>query len=70
MLVTKTSQITGKTNTMDINVTIAQLDRIDIRSYTKELIQDIVPDISKEEREFLMTGITPDEWKKMFGGDE
>lgn len=70
MLVTKTSQITGKTNTMDINVTIAQLDRIDIRSYTKELIQDIVPDISKEEREFLMTGITPDEWKNMFGDDE
>lgn len=70
MLVTKTSQVTGKTNTMDINVTIAQLDRIDIRSYTKELIQDIVPDISKEEREFLMTGITPDEWKNMFGDDE
>lgn len=70
MLVTKRSQVTGKTNTMDINVTIAQLDRIDIRSYTKELIQDIVPDISKEEREFLMTGITPDEWKNMFGDDE
>ncbi len=43
MLVTRTSQISGKVATMDLEVTIAQLDRIDLRNYTKELVAKHCP---------------------------
>jgi hypothetical protein len=32
-----------------------------------ELIQNAMPDLSAELREFLMTGITPFEWEENFG---
>ena len=32
-----------------------------------EVIQRALPHLSADEREFLMTGITPDEWKAEFG---
>jgi hypothetical protein len=66
MLVTRTSQITGNVATLDLEVSQAQLDRIDVRYYTKELVQNIVPDLSAEHREFLMTGVTPEEWNELF----
>ena len=31
-----------------------------------ELIQDAFPEMKAEDREFLMTGITPAEWDRMF----
>ena len=34
------------------------------------LIQEAMPSLSKEEREFLITGITPTMWAHIFGGDE
>ena len=30
------------------------------------MIQDAFPNMNKEDREFLMTGITPSEWSNMF----
>jgi hypothetical protein len=30
------------------------------------LIQDIFPHLDKEEREFILTGYTPEDWEKMF----
>jgi hypothetical protein len=54
---------------MELDITYEQLDRVNNRHLSKELIQDIVPNLSKEEREFLITGITPEEWNKMFNMD-
>ena len=63
MQIVRTSRISGNTNVMDIDITQAQLDAwVD-----GSLIQDVMPDISADEREFIMTGITPDEWDAMFG---
>jgi hypothetical protein len=31
-----------------------------------ELIQDIFPELSAEQREFILTGYTPEDWLKMF----
>mgnify|MGYP003544883365 FL=1 len=31
------------------------------------MIQEIMPDVPAELREFLMTGITPEEWDKFLG---
>jgi len=34
------------------------------------LIQRAMPQLSADQREFLKTGITPEEWKELFGSDE
>ncbi len=64
MLVTRVSSLTGVRHTMDLNVTQEQLNRYEIGL---GLIQDIFPDLPKEEREFIKTGITPQEWEMIFG---
>ena len=32
-------------------------------------IQDAMPNLTPNEREFIMTGITPEEWNEIFGGE-
>jgi hypothetical protein len=66
MLITRISQISQTHNSMELDITYEQLDRVNNRHLSKELIQDIVPNLSKEEREFLITGITPKEWNELF----
>jgi len=67
MLITKTSPLNGVQNTLEVNITKKQYQRICDRFHSKELIQDIVPDLDKDLREFLISGYTPKDWKKMFG---
>jgi hypothetical protein len=31
------------------------------------LIQNVFPDLNTDQREFLMTGSTPEEWNAVFG---
>lgn len=64
MLITKTSPFSGKEHTRDINVTQQQLDNW----ANGELIQNAMPHVTPDDREFLMTGITPEEWDAAFGG--
>jgi hypothetical protein len=64
MLITRVSSLTGISHTMDLNVTQEQLNRYEIGL---GLLQDIFPDLPKEEREFIKTGITPQEWEEIFG---
>ena len=67
--VTKKSIISGKTNTMELDISQEQLDRWE--SVDKQLIQVAFPNLSSSEREFLMNGITTTEWNATFGdGDE
>ena len=66
MLITRISQISQTHNSIELDITYEQLDRVNNRHLSKELIQDIVPNLSKEEREFLITGITPKEWNELF----
>jgi hypothetical protein len=70
MLVTKKCILTLKFNTLDLNVTQSQLDRVDNRHSTDEYIQNIVPQLSASEREFLITGIVEDVWQEHFKGIE
>jgi hypothetical protein len=35
-----------------------------------ELIQNVMPELSPEEREFLISGITPKEWDEYYGKEE
>ena len=62
MLVTRVSPITGITNSWEIAVSEQQM--ADWQSGT--LIQLVMPNLSADEREFTMTGITPSEWDEIF----
>ena len=63
MKITKVSDLTGKIHTMDLPVTQQELDR-----YKEgiELIQIIFPNLTAEQREFLITGSTQKEWDEAF----
>lgn len=67
MLITRTSTITGQEHTLDLDINPDQLVRINTGI---ELIQNIVPHLSPSDREFIMTGITDEEWDNMFGNIE
>jgi hypothetical protein len=58
MLITRTSLFTGVTRTIDIPVTQEQLDDWN----NGMLIQDAMPNLSADQREFIKTGITENEW--------
>lgn len=49
---------------MDLDVTVEQLNTF---YHGGGLIQDIFPQLTNSEREFIKTGITDDEWKELFG---
>ena len=65
MKVTRLSPVSGVTHTMELDVTAKQ-----IVSWEKgEMIQNVFPHLTAGEREFIKTGITPDDWNKLFGDD-
>ena len=65
MLIKKKSGLTGNTSTMDIAVTAVQI----AAWQGGELIQNAMPNVSPNEREFIKSGITPAEWASVFGED-
>lgn len=67
MLIHKRSQLTGKLNSMYIAVTKQQMDAWVTGT---KCIQDALPDLTADEREFLMTGATPQEWNDAFPEDD
>ena len=63
--VTRKSILSGKTNTMALDITQESLDIYD--TIGGMLVQNVFPNLNKEEREFLINGVTPDEWNKYIG---
>ena len=63
MLIIRTSPFSGKTNSMEIKVTLEQLSSWQVDGI---LIQDAMPHLTPDEREFIKTGITPEEWDSAF----
>jgi hypothetical protein len=47
MKITRTSQLSGKTHTLDIDISEEQLTRVENRRSSGELIQNIIPHIPK-----------------------
>jgi hypothetical protein len=58
--------VSGKWHVMELPVTKDQIRRW----MNGEFIQNAMPNLDDEQREFLMTGITPDEWNANFGETE
>lgn len=65
-LVTRTSLVSGTTRTMILTATLDQWAALDKGA----LIQNALPHLSADDREFLLTGITGDEWERTFPEDE
>ena len=62
MEVTRTSALTGNTRTLDLNVTMEQM----FAFVNGALLQEAFPQLTAEEREFIKTGITAEEWDAVF----
>ena len=67
MEITRTSLISGITRTLDLPVTQFQLDNYHVKG---SLLQDAFPQLNADDREFIKSGITAEEWDEMFGGEE
>ena len=69
MIFARRSPLTGIYTEMDLDVTAEQVARFEAPD-RKELIQDIFPNLTDSEREFIKTGYTDSDWKAIFGADE
>jgi hypothetical protein len=63
MKIIRRSPITGKINEMELPVTQAQLDAW----AGGVLAQNAFPHLTADEREFIMTGMTKEDWDLMVG---
>ncbi len=63
MKVTRKSGFTGIEHTLEIAVTKEQM----VLWQSGVMIQTAMPNLTPDEREFLMTGITAEEWNNEFG---
>lgn len=62
MLITRRSFLTNTIRTKWIDVTPGQI----VAWNSGALIQNAMPHLSADEREFIMTGATPEEWDAAF----
>ena len=67
MKITKTSTLTGNTNTMELDITEEQMFNWQHKGM---LIQLAMPHLKPEEREFLISGTTPEDWNELFPEEE
>jgi hypothetical protein len=66
MIIQRTSPLSGNIHSIDLNVTEEQ-----INAYKNGmLIQDAFPNLTADEREFIMTGITAEEWNTVFAEED
>lgn len=64
--VTRTSAFSGKIHTMRIPATKEQFDKW----HKGGLIQECFPWASADQREFILTGFTPEEWDAAFKDED
>jgi len=60
MKITRKSGLTGAINTRDLDITPKQYTQY----LSGTLAQLAFPHLSADDREFLITGITPEEWRE------
>lgn len=67
MLISKTSRISGKYHTMELPITLEAF--IAWRDSTTS-IQDAFPQLTPNQREFLLSGVTQEEWDAAFPDED
>lgn len=72
MKISKISHLTGEYNTREIDITIDQYNDWQnvLENKSRRPIQDVFPNLSADDREFMISGITPEEWDNAFGSDD
>lgn len=65
----KISELSGRLNRREIPVEQAKLDAWQ-NDPNADLIQFAFPELSDDDREFILTGATPEEWDEMMGVEE
>ena len=65
--VTRISPLTGNVNKMYLDITQEQVAEWNSPAQERRLIQDIFPNLNEDEREFIMTGYTPADWRQLHG---
>lgn len=65
MLIKRTSQLTGVSHELEIPITPKQYQ--DYLDNPGMLIQNAFPDLEAPLREYIKSGITPEEWEEKFG---
>ena len=58
MLITRRSMFSGKIRTLSVNITKEQLDHWK----NGGLIQNVMRNLTDDEREFVISGVTKEEW--------
>lgn len=66
MEITRKSAYSGIIRTKELDITSEQALRIN----DGEHIQNVLPHLSEDDREFILTGIVQSEWDEMFKEDE
>lgn len=66
MIITRTSVFSNTTRSLDLPVTQQQLEHYAAGA----LLQNAFPNLTPDEREFIKSGVTAEEWEAIFGSDE
>jgi hypothetical protein len=62
------SLLSDKLNKMEIPLTEEEFAKR-MERYPNTLIQDLFPELTPDQREFILTGITKEEWDETFTDD-
>jgi hypothetical protein len=65
--VSRRSPITGTISTMLLDITVSQLT---LWEGGEGYIQNVMPNLNTNEREFLISGCTEEDWINLFGEDD
>lgn len=67
-IITRRSPFTGRIHQMEIPISPREFAKRETLWQTGMLIQDAFPMLDADQREFIKTGITPQEWNEAFLG--
>ncbi len=70
IVVKRKSLYSLKLNEMELPLTQEEYVAGELRRSKGVLIQNVYPQLDNEQREFLISGTTPEEWREMFGTPE
>ena len=65
--VIRKSPLTGNVNKMYLDISQEQVAEWNAPAKERRLIQDIFPNLNDDEREFIMTGYTVQDWRNLHG---
>tara|TARA_Y100000361_G_C10989864_1_gene253553 strand:- start:162 stop:377 length:216 start_codon:yes stop_codon:yes gene_type:complete len=68
--ITRTSNLTGRIHTMQLPITEEQLEEGLWEMQEGAFVQDAFPMLDADQREFITSGITAEEWNSLGGDDE